>query len=150
MQLLFSIFVWNWVFQRFVTLPLPTDKRTDVWSRPSCIYTQIFSPKMWFLHVFRVKKICFCKKAIMQLFSAATIVFSKKLKKHEKKRPQKLLIVGPKLFFFMYWLRIGPKWIFHIIKMSQDSSVYWTWRWAVEIVGMIVLYMSFLQRAGAD
>ena len=22
-----------------------TDKRTDVWSRPSCIYTQIFSPK---------------------------------------------------------------------------------------------------------
>ena len=25
--------------------PLITDKRTDVWSRPSCIYTQIFSPK---------------------------------------------------------------------------------------------------------
>ena len=26
-----------------------TDKRTDVWSRPSCIYTQIFSPKKdWF------------------------------------------------------------------------------------------------------
>ena len=23
----------------------PTDKRKDVWSRPSCIYTQIFSPK---------------------------------------------------------------------------------------------------------
>ena len=22
-----------------------TDKRTDVWSRPSCIYTQILSPK---------------------------------------------------------------------------------------------------------
>jgi hypothetical protein len=22
-----------------------TDKRTDFWSRPSCIYTQIFSPK---------------------------------------------------------------------------------------------------------
>ena len=26
-----------------------TDKRTDVWSRPSCIYTQIFTPKKnWF------------------------------------------------------------------------------------------------------
>ena len=26
-----------------------TDKRTDVWSRPSCIYTQMFSPKKnWF------------------------------------------------------------------------------------------------------
>ena len=24
---------------------MATDKRTDVWSRPSCIYTQIFSPK---------------------------------------------------------------------------------------------------------
>ena len=24
---------------------MTTDKRTDVWSRPSCIYTQIFSPK---------------------------------------------------------------------------------------------------------
>ena len=22
-----------------------TDKRTDVWSRPSCIYTQVYSPK---------------------------------------------------------------------------------------------------------
>ena len=29
--------------------PRGTDKRTDVWSRPSCIYTQIFSPKNnWF------------------------------------------------------------------------------------------------------
>ena len=25
-----------------------TDKRTDVWSRPSCIYTQTFSPKKLF------------------------------------------------------------------------------------------------------
>ena len=32
-----------------ITQPLSTDKRTDVWSRPSCIYTQIFSPKKnWF------------------------------------------------------------------------------------------------------
>ena len=26
--------------------PVVTDKRTDVWSWPSCIYTQIFSPKI--------------------------------------------------------------------------------------------------------
>ena len=26
-----------------------TDKRIDVWSRPSCIYTQIFSPKKTFI-----------------------------------------------------------------------------------------------------
>ena len=33
------------VFNRIIT----TDKRTDVWSRPSCIYTQISSPKKsWF------------------------------------------------------------------------------------------------------
>ena len=29
--------------------PSITDKRTDVWSRPSCIYTQIFSHKKCFL-----------------------------------------------------------------------------------------------------
>ena len=35
-----------------------TDKRTDVWSRPSCIYTQIFSPtKNCYFHLFGVKKI---------------------------------------------------------------------------------------------
>ena len=44
----------TYVFQRICGYILPskrfssssiTDKRTDVWSRPSCIYTQIFSPK---------------------------------------------------------------------------------------------------------
>ena len=45
---------------------------------------------------------------IMQLFNADAKVFSKKLKKKIltlkawKKRPQKLLIIGPD-FFFMYW-----------------------------------------------
>ena len=28
-----------------LTFPRSTDKRTDVWSRPSCLSTQIFSPK---------------------------------------------------------------------------------------------------------
>ena len=60
-----------------------TDKRTDVWSRPSCIYTQIFSPKKMFFSLFRGKKKGvftfsvpkknlknFYKKGIMQHFSA--------------------------------------------------------------------------------
>ena len=44
-----------------------------------------------------------------------------------KTRPQKLLIIGPKFFF-----STGPaaqtslELIFHIINMSQDSSVYWS------------------------
>ena len=36
-----------------------------------------------------------------------------------KKRPQKLLIICPKLFFHKY----DPELIFHIINMFQDSSV---------------------------
>ena len=36
-----------------------TDKRTDVWSQPSCIYTQIFSPKKnVFFTFYGSKKIC--------------------------------------------------------------------------------------------
>ena len=60
-----------------------TDKRTDVWSRPSCIYTQMFSPKKMFFSLFRGQKLKKknCKKGIMQLFSADTKVFSKKFKK---------------------------------------------------------------------
>ena len=40
----------------------------------------------------------------MQLFSAKAIVFSKKKfwpRKKEKKHPQKLLIIGPQLFFYV-------------------------------------------------
>ena len=37
------------IFGPFLTHPSTTDKRTDVWSRTSYIYTQIFSPrKNWF------------------------------------------------------------------------------------------------------
>ena len=62
-----------------------TDKRTDICSRPSCIYTQIFSPKKnW---VFPHKKILskifltFVYLYSMQLFSADPKIFSKKKKK---------------------------------------------------------------------
>ena len=34
---------------KVIQVNISTDNRTDVWSRPSCIYTQIFSPKKnWF------------------------------------------------------------------------------------------------------
>ena len=46
-----------------------------------------------------------------------------------KNGPQKLLIISPKLFFTLL-ARLpkpaGPELIFHIINMSQDSSVYWS------------------------
>ena len=57
-----------------------TDKRIDVWSRPSCICTQISSPKKLFISLLWPKKILFLifKKDIMQLFSVEFIEFSKK------------------------------------------------------------------------
>ena len=58
-----------------------TDKRTDVWSLPSCIYTQIFSSiktifSLFLGHFFLL--LIFYKKGIMQLFSVDAIVVSKK------------------------------------------------------------------------
>ena len=42
-----------------------------------------------------------------------------------KNKPQKLLIIGPKLFFHSTGpaAQTSPELIFHIINMSQDSSV---------------------------
>ena len=59
----------------------------------------------------------------MQLFSADATIFSKQ-NAHEsiKNGPQKLLIIGPKLFFHST-AQTSPELIFHIINMSQDSSV---------------------------
>ena len=66
----------------------------------------------------------------MQLFSADPTIFSKKLNSffaHEniKNGPLKLLIIGPKLFFHSIGpaTQTSPELIFHIINMSQDSSV---------------------------
>ena len=55
-----------------------TDKRTDVWSRPSCIYTQIFSPKKTGLSLMKnTSKIFFDFFYLyyMQLFSADPRIF---------------------------------------------------------------------------
>ena len=66
----------------------------------------------------------------MELFSADAIVFSKIFyffapENMKKKRPKKLLIIGPRLFFHSTGpaAQISPESIFHIINMSQDSSV---------------------------
>ena len=58
-----------------------TDKRTDVWSRPSCIYTQIFSPKKPGFSPIKntfQKILTFVYLYSMQLFSADPKIFSKK------------------------------------------------------------------------
>jgi hypothetical protein len=105
-----------------------TDQRVLV-----CTYIEIFGPKKTgfspvkilpkiFLHFFYLYS--------MQLFSADNTIFSKKNWiffcpwKH-KKRPQKLLIIGHKLFFHKYSpvAKTSPELIFHIINMSQNSSV---------------------------
>ena len=58
-----------------------TDKRTDVWSRPSCNYTQISSPKKpWF---FRLRKyfpnlFCLLFTFILCNVSVQTLIYFKK------------------------------------------------------------------------
>ena len=52
-----------------------TDKRTDVWSRPSVIYIQTFSRKKnWFFQFFLTFDYLYC----MQFFCADPKIFSKK------------------------------------------------------------------------
>ena len=59
----------------------PTDKRKDVWSRPSCIYAQIFSPKKTgfppIKNTFQ-NLLTFVYLYSMRLFSANPKIFSKK------------------------------------------------------------------------
>ena len=66
----------------------------------------------------------------MQLFSADATMFSKKIffflpTKSWKNLPQKLLIIGPNLFSHSpaQATANSPKSIFHIIKMSHQTSV---------------------------
>ena len=62
----------------------------------------------------------------MQLFSADAILFSIFFAlENIKKRPQKLLIIGPKLFFSCTGpaAQTSPELILHVINISQESSV---------------------------
>ena len=53
-----------------------TDKRTDVWFRPSCIYTQIFSPKNSVFFMFsgskKIRNFFFIKRVLCN-FSVRTL-----------------------------------------------------------------------------
>ena len=87
-----------WEIADEIILP-PIDKRTDVWSRPSCIYTQIFSPKKKLLFRFFVIKKKFFFKGIMQLFSVFKKIYIFFFTpKKGKNRTQMLLIIGPDPF----------------------------------------------------
>ena len=60
-------------FISFETRAEITEKKTDFWSQPSVIYTQIFSPKNTFQTFFD-----FCSPLFYALFSADPNIFSKK------------------------------------------------------------------------
>ena len=106
-----------------------TDNRTDVWSRPSCIYTQIFSPKKTGLFTFSGSNFYFLFNFVknvscMQLFSADAIVFSKKkflTLKNEKNRPRPFYSTvqsSPS-----QTTTHSPELIFHIMKSWDQTSV---------------------------
>ena len=80
-----------------------TDKRTDVWSRPSCIYTPIFSPPKNVFLLFRgqIFVLIFDKKVLCNFQCGPYSVFFKKkalTPKKFKNGPEKLLIIGPDPF----------------------------------------------------
>ena len=83
-----------------------TDKRTDVWSGPSCIYTQIFSPnKTWFFLHKKYFPSFFWILFTFILCNFSVQTFFKKIlnwffvcKNWKKNGPQKLLIIGPDPF----------------------------------------------------
>ena len=111
-----------------------TDKRTDVWSQPLCIYTQIFNLKKQ--PGFSPHEKYFTKSALtfvylysMQLFSADPKLFSKKIRsiflsiKTLKIGPQKLLIIGPDPFFSQSSPDHSPELIFHVMQSRDQTSV---------------------------
>ena len=61
----------------------------------------------------------------MQLFSADATIFKKKKFAHVKKTPSKVAHNRPQTFFSSTGpaAQTSPELIFHIINMSQDSSV---------------------------
>jgi hypothetical protein len=84
-----------------------TDKRTDVWSRPSCIYTKNFSPKKTgFLPIKNTSQIFFefCLPLFYATFQCGPWkIFKKKLNQffvnqNFKNGHQKLLIIGTNPF----------------------------------------------------
>ena len=74
-------------------------------------------------------------------FSVRTLQYFQKILKlffvHEnfKNGPQKLLIIGPQTFFSQYCpaAKTSPELIFHIINMSQDSSVSLSVQFVVDL-----------------
>ena len=73
----------------------------------------------------------------MQLFSEDAIVFSKKINnffdpENMKKRPQKLLIIGPQLLF-LYWPGYpnGPE--MEIPYHQKPLNADWVFRWGLNI-----------------
>jgi hypothetical protein len=93
-----------------------TDKRTDVWSRPSCIYTQIFSPKKtWFFPHKKYFPKCFWLlfTFILCNFSVQTLKYFQKnfklffVHKNFKELASKVAHNRPRPFYFT--VQPGPQ-----------------------------------------
>ena len=117
-----------------------TNKRTDVWSRPSCIYTQIISSpkKVCVFCVFRVKKKSkriFYKKGYYATFQCGRYMqcFQKKLRlffdlKSMKNPLSKVAHNWLRPFYFTVQPRPqptahSPELIFHTMKSRDQTSV---------------------------
>ena len=111
------------------------DKRTNVWSRPSCIYTQIFRPKKTgfsiIINTFQ-KTFDFFFTFILCNFSVRTLKnFQKKLKNfcfHEniKKQASKVAHNRPRPLYFTVQPRPtahSPELILHIVKSWDQTFV---------------------------
>ena len=96
-------------------------------------YIEIFSPKktgfspvkntslnfLWLVFTFIL---CNFSVQTLQYFQKTSNLF---FAREKKKGPQKLLITAPNFFFHKYGpaAQTNPEFIFHIINVSQDSSV---------------------------
>ena len=120
------------VFWPVSTRRRSTVKRTDVWSRPSCIYTQIFSTKKSgfspIKNTFQFILFIFVYLYSMQLFSADIKIFSEKIlkkilpTKSWKNHSQKVAYLWQLEVFFL--CSPGFRFDFFFIQLSLLRSLH--------------------------
>ena len=123
---------WSWFLVSSTYLIRTTDKRTDVWSQPSCIYTQIFSAKKTgFSHIKNTIFFTFVYLYFMQLFS-----FFKKflnwyfVHKNYKKWVSKVAHNRSRPFYFTVQPRPQPtaqNWIFILWNLRTRHLFSYLW-----------------------
>ena len=103
-----------------------TDKRTDVWSRTSCIYTQIFSPKEVFFHVFGVKKKIQKKPSMFSAIYGCTGTWLE-----NPKHPYLPILIHRNTSWI--W-RLDPGWHCSAVRIDRTESVkFWLALWLLAL-----------------